>query len=323
MTYKRKFAILSAITAALAIAYILGVVFEPERRSERNAAFSWLEPRIVPRIDTITITKGETALTLLLQGGRWYVSQNEKKYPAKQLRAADFVGLFTRRAPYPVLSTSASSHERLGLDEAFATRITFSGGEDSPVLDILIGQPDVTGRNVYMRKYGQNEVYSGENVFTAYTSGELSSWYNLRLIPETEDGRLDIDQIQRLTVYSDSSDASAAQVFTRNGREWTVSGMEIPELDMSAIDAYARGVLTAEGSEFNDTISVDAPELNESRILIELGNGEIKSIRFSAPDENDNRLAAVSGSDLVYSIPMWVSARLFYENDHFKKQPQQ
>jgi hypothetical protein len=315
MTYKKKITVLSAVIVVLALVYILGAAFEPERRNSRQAAFFWLDSKTAQRIDKITISEADDGdLVLSQKNGKWYVTHNRKDYPARQLRAADFIDLFTRRAPYPVLSNSASSHERLGLNDDSASRVIFSGGIGPSFLDILIGHGDITGKNVYMRRYGQNEVRSGEDLFTAYLSGNRASWYNLRLFPETEDGKLDIGAVQRLTVYRPSA---AAQIFTRNEREWTMNAGAEP--DKAKVDSYVRAVLYAEAEDFDDGTASDDPLLNDSRIVVELDAGEIRSIRFGPVDDTGRRLAAVSGSDLVYSLAPWMAARFFYDTEYFEK----
>jgi hypothetical protein len=318
MTYKKKLKVLSAIIVVLALAYILGIIFEPERRISRSASFFWLDSGAAKQVDKITMIIMDETLALSRKNNKWYVSFGGNDYPAKQLRAEDFLSLFTRRAPYPVRSTNPSSLERLGLDDASAFRIIFSGGAAPAFLDLLIGSGDIMGKEVYMRKYGQNEVRSGEDIFTAYISSSRGSWYNLRLFPETEDGKLDVDAVQRITVYRQTGD-SASQIFTRNGNGWIMNALAQAELDTGKIDSYVWTVLYAEGDNFVDTVGSDDPVLNDSRIVLELGTGEIKSIRLSAPDETGRRMAVVSGSDMVYSLAGWMVDRFFYDTAYFKR----
>jgi hypothetical protein len=308
MIYKKKITVLLTLIGALALVYVLTVFFEPERVGSRAEAFTWLEPRLKDQIDRITIGSAGEKKELVRKSGKWFVSYNGQDYPARQLRVEDFIGALTLCAPYPVQSSSPSSHERLGLAETSASRITVNGGPGLPLLDLLVGQGGATGQDVFLRKQGQNEVRSGEDKFTAYISSPRNSWYNLRLFPESEDGKLDVDAVQRLTVY----DASATpRILTRSGREWTFSGFSVTDADMGKVDAYIRALLNTEGDDFDDTVNSSDPRFEDSRIVLELGNGEIRTIRLGPSDESGRRLALVSGSSHVYSIPGWAAGRLF------------
>ena len=325
MKFKNKLASLLITIAVLLVLYILGVVFEPERRSSRSASYSWLDPKITDRIDRITIRQaaGEgpsETLTLLLINNKWHVLNNDNPIPAKQLRVNDFISLFTKLDSYPVRSNSLSSHERLGLTESSASQVVFSGGIGQPLLNVLIGQGDNLGKNVYMRKSGQNEVRSGEDRFSAYILSNFASWYNLRLLLDDEDDYSDVRRIQRLEIYPPMAESQGpVRVFSRNGNIWSVTGMQSEDIDAGRVESYLRGILYAEGDDIYETAAVDDTLFNDRRIVLELDNGEIKILRFSAADENNSRLALVTGTDFVYRLAGWMSERLFRENDYFLK----
>ena len=112
MVYKKKLNILSGIIAALALVYVLTIIFNPERRSARSAAYSWLDPAETGKISGITIAGDDETINLARNGGKWFVSHDGKDYPAKAARVEDFIAALAKRAPYPLRSSSASSHER-------------------------------------------------------------------------------------------------------------------------------------------------------------------------------------------------------------------
>jgi hypothetical protein len=314
MTYKNKIITLSSVITALAIVYILTIIFDPQRRGARSDAYSWLEPGQNNKITGISIAKSGETISLSRNGGKWFVTRNGKDYPARQVRVEDFLTALAKREPYPVRSSSASSHERLSLTPDKATQITVSAGAGLPLLTLLIGQTDITGQNVYLRKQGQNEVRSGEDRFSAYTDSALSSWYNLRLFPENEEGKLSDSDVQRLTVYP--PDEEPSQIFTRSNREWTFN-FEIANPDFSKVDAYIRDILGISGDDFIEDVSPSDPMFNDSRIVMELGSGATRTLRLGPADENNKRYATVSGSDFVYSIPAWAVNKLFVDTNNF------
>jgi hypothetical protein len=320
MIYKKKLTILSGIIAALALIYVLTIIFDPERRGARSAAYSWLDPAETGRISGIIIASNGNSISLARNGGKWFVSHDGKDYPAKTVRVDDFIAALAKRAPYPLRSSSASSHERLSLTDDQSTRVTIAAGAGLPLLNLLIGQSDLTGQNVYLRKQGQNEVRSGEDIFSVYTRSGVTAWYNLRLFPESEGGKLDASHVQRLTVYPPPADDGGeipVRIFTRKGKEWTFN-FELASPDMKKVDNYIRDIINTSGDDFVTTVASSDPLFNNSRIMLELGNGSTLTVRLGPPDQDGKCYAAVSGSDWVYSIPEWVIQRLFPDIEDFE-----
>ena len=318
MEYKKRLTYILSLIGALAVIYLASFIFDPEIMGTRNASYVWLDSKLAGRTARIVIGKEgdkSSSVEIVKKNSKWFVLHNGTEYPARQLRVEDFIGIFTARKAWPVRSTSASSHEKLGIGNNAAARITLYG-ENSTLADLLLGSEDVIGREIYIRKYGQNEVRSGENLFAAYISGPVTGWYNLKLIPESEDGKVAVDSVQRLSVYAPQS----TQVFSRKNRTWNISGFEISNPDQASIDSYVREVLNLEGDDFSDSIAADDPKFNYASLVLELGNGGVKTIRITEADESGRRFARVEGSDFVYSLAPWAAQRLFRNAKDFEKQ---
>jgi len=314
MTYKNKIITLAGIIAALAVIYILTIIFDPRHRDSRSDAYSWLEPGQNDKITGISITKDGETVGLSRNGGNWFVTRGGKDYPARQTRVEDFIAVLSKRGQYPVRSTGASSHERLSLTPDRAVQVTVSAGAGLPLLALLIGQTDITGQNVYLRKQDSNEVRSGEDRFSLYTGSALSAWYNLRLFPENEDGKLRESDVQRFTVYPPDEDTP--MIFTRSNREWTFN-FDVAKPDPGKVDTYLRDILGVSGDDFIDDVSPSDPVFNTGRIVLEPGNGVTKTLRVGPAVSEGGRYATVSGSDFVYSLPGWAVNRLFVKADNF------
>jgi hypothetical protein len=313
MTYKNKITALLSIIAVLALLYTASLVFDPEKTGSRSSSYAWLDSKASSRITRISLS-GQAELELKKAGGLWYVSNEGKDYPARRLRIEDFIGILTARASYPVVSSQGSSHKRLGLDEESAARVAVFA-DNASLLDLLIGGPDNSGRGVYLRKYGQNEVRSGDDKFSLYVAGPVTSWYNLKLFPETEDGGLEAGGVLSLSVYTPET----RQDFNRVNREWAISGIAVENPDQNAVDSYIRTILYAEGDDFASSDQVGDLDFNNSRIVLDLTKGGVKTIRLTEADEQDRRYAQVSGSDYIYSIAGWMSQRLFKAASDFEK----
>jgi hypothetical protein len=313
LTYKNRLVILVTIITLLALTYTASHIFSPERRNNRTASYVWLDSKLAAGINRIVIDTEFQNIELMASNNRWFVSHNGELYPARRARIEDFTAIFTKRSLWPVRSAAASSHERFGLDGEKSSRVTIYG-ENSVLLDLLFGDIDNTGREIYIRKAGNDEVRSGDSSISSYISTDVNSWYNLRLLPESENGKLDIDSVQRLTVYNEGETLT----FSRSGRNWVISGINVENPDYSAIENYIRTVLNIEGDNFIDSVYSNDPFLN--RIVFEFGDGRVVTVSISAPNEENRRYAIVSTSEYVYSIPSWTTARIFRDTASFERQ---
>jgi len=314
MTYKNRLIILSALIFILVLLYAGSFIFSYDAGNTRSSFHVWLDSQASGRLNRIVINSLWNEFELVKKNNQWFIVHDFNEYPARQMRIEDFLSIFTARSAWPLRSSSASSHVRFGLDER-ASQITFFS-DNSILLDLLLGDDDIMGRESYFRIVGHNEVRSGDNNLRAYISGVISSWYNLRLIPESENGGVNSGSVQRLTVYNEGQ----MQVFTRAGRRWEVSGINVANPDMNNIENYINFILNAEGDNFADPVFAGSIIFDHSRIILEFGNGSIVNIRFSEPDENYRQYAQVSGSEYIYDIPLWVTMRLFRDASSFETQ---
>jgi hypothetical protein len=306
MAYRRKLLVLSSLVILLSLLYILSFVFDPQGSLSRSAAYAWLDGRLLDQVDRIVIQNPGLTVNLLRRNEAWLVSRQGNEYPARRLRVEDLLAALSRRAAYPVLATSASSHRQLGLEEGIS-RITLRGGAGLPLLDLLLGKGGNTGRELYLRKANSNEVRSGEDIFTAYTESALASWYDLRLFPDAEAGDL-----QRLTVYPPAGKGET-YAFTRSGNGWILRGLDL-EPDNSRIESYIRGVLGAEGEDFLPALP--EPFSGEGRLVLELGDGRVLTLSLGE-GEAGRYMARVSGSPYLYALAGWTVERLFREAGYF------
>jgi len=313
MQYKKKLFILVSLAVLLALTYIASIIFDPETAGNRSALYTWLDSKSTAEVVKIAVSSAEENIEIIKEYGQWFVLNNGKKYPASQLRVEDFIGVFAKSSLWPVRSTSADSHARLGLAEASAVRVAIYG-EKTALLDVLLGDEDITGREIYIRRYGQTEVRSGENKISQYIRGSANSWYNLWLFPENENNKIDVDSVQRLSVYEKTT-----FVLSRKNRDWVISGIAVEKPDKNSIESYIKAVLNAKGDDFSDTIASNDPLFTNS-IVIELGNGNVRTIRLTEPDESGRRYAHVTGANYIYSLAPWAAQRLFKTSSDFEMQ---
>ena len=313
MQYKKKVTVLSVICAALALVYILTFVFDYESGfgRGRNAAFSLLDPSLLYLMDKIEIYQGGnnagTKTVLSRKNNIWVFSAETGDHPVKQGRVEDFLNQLTRKEPYTLRASSSEARERLGLLDDGASRIVVRGGAGLPLLDLLIGTGDALGREVYLRRTGENEIYSAEDRITVYVDSKPNSWYDLRLFPPDAAAAM----VQQADITLPGS--NEAYTLRRRGEGWIIPADESAALDSLRVEAWLRSVLEAEAEDFASR----SPQAIEGSISLRLGDGTTRSIQTGPADEQNRRSAVVSVSALEYVLSEWTLNRLFREKEYF------
>jgi hypothetical protein len=334
MTFKQKISIRALITFALALVLAVTVIFSPERISGRRSTYTWLENKLTAEAGRVEI-RGDTEITLVKRGNAWFAEYSGKEYPAKSARIEDLFNALTAKGMYTLRGNAASSHERLGLTEEAASRITVWGGPgETPLLSLLIGAADATGKEVYYRKAGQGEVRSGSNSIAAFISYSRTSWYDLKIFPDGE--KLNTEQVYRLTVIAPppeqtEEDAPAEKapplVILRTGGGWTVEGLAPEETDSGRVETFVRSVLDGTADDYVPEMEAADSVFNEGRILVEFSGLPTRTIRLGPPlayneeDGSVTRRAAVQGDGPVFALSAWNAARLFHDREYFRKPP--
>jgi hypothetical protein len=188
-----------------------------------------------------------------------------------------------------------------------------------------VGQGDLTGSEVYLRKNNGNEVRSGKDLFSGYLSGSRTSWYDPRLFPGAGNQNLGIDAVQRLSLYPlpDQNLNRGPLILSRNAAAggWTLSGSEEFSPDNQKVESYIRSTLNAEGDDFAGVFKAEEDVFNEGRVVLELGDGTTRVLRLGpVVDEQNRRNATVSGSFFVYRLSSWTVNQIFRDAAYFAKQ---
>ncbi|MDR1108467.1 MAG: DUF4340 domain-containing protein [Spirochaetaceae bacterium] len=322
MVFKQKLVVLSVITGILGLIYAATLIFAPERVNSRDAAYLWIEPERADRADRLELyDSGAAGLTLVRNNGAWFVSSEGKEYPAKQERVKDLLRILSTKAAYPLRASSAASHGKLGLAGEGLSRIVLREG-DTPLLELLVGEGDASGREVYLRKSTQDEVRSGENKLASYLTGAASSWYNLRLFPDNESSPVGADRVQRIRITlpakPEDETPPAAFTFSRSGAQWVREGGESGDTaDAAKVESYIRAVVEAEGEDFVSSMEAASPLFTEGQVTLYLGDNTTRSVRIGPLLESGNRSALSSGSNYVYSLAEWTMNRIFRDVSYF------
>jgi hypothetical protein len=312
--YNKKIYTLAGIAGVLAIVYVLTLFFDPARVNARNALFTWLPAEARDMADRIEINRpGEEPLFIQRTDNKWFAALGGANVPVKQGRIDDLFRILCTRGAFPRLGSSASSHEDLGLSTENASRLVIRGGAAAlPLLDLLVGADDSAGREVYLRKNGENEYRSGDRLIKSYVSGAATSWYDLKLFAENR-----ADAVQRIRI-SPVKDGEGDEdfSFSRSENGWALesgipSGSGGENLGEAA-DVYVRNIFDIQGDDFLSPEDAAGIEFNAGRLSIELGDGSVITV-LAAAEQDGMRPVTVSGVPYVYLLSQPALARLIRE----------
>jgi hypothetical protein len=310
--------LLLSIIGVLAIVYGLTIIFDPDRTATREATFSWIDNKVAETITKVELTtKDKPTVVLVKNDEQWFVNTNGKEYPAKGARVEDFLKIFTTRGVFPVRAKTSKAHESLGITEDQATQVAFYlKNKEQPVLEILIGNTDVTGKSVYLRFKGDDEVRSGEDTITYYMNGSLQEWYDLRLFPVEGKGAVITENIQRVSIQRSKQ---PALILRRDkNTSWIVEGDPGVTIDAKKVESYLQDIIGAEGDDFTEhpvSETVDATTI----IILELSDGRSKRVTIQQDSTNKKYWATVTDTPYMYVLPEWTVNRLVKDIDYFKE----
>jgi hypothetical protein len=195
----------------------------------------------------------------------------------------------------------------LGLSPENASRLVIKGGSGAlPLLDLLVGADDSAGREIYLRKNGENEYRSGDRLIKTYVNGAAVSWYDLKLFAENRAAAV---QRVRISPIKDG-EGDEDFVFSRNENGWVMepSGERLGE----AADTYIRNIFEIQGDNFLSPEDAGDIEFNAGKIVIELGDGSAITV-LAAAERDGMRPVTVSGIPHVYLLSQPAAARLIRE----------
>lgn len=160
------------------------------------------------------------------------------------------------------------------------------------------------GREVYLARAHEREIYSGEDRFTRFTDSGPRFWIDFRLFAGSQPGA-----VQQAEVAF----AGESYILRRSGAGWVLQGNEAVALAAPRVEAWLRLLLETEGEGF----AVQAPATVEGSVTLWFGDGTSRAVQVGPPVGENYRQAAVSGSPLVYVLSEWTVSRIFPEAAHF------
>lgn len=250
--------VLRRIAAVLGLAILLWAGLALWRRSARDTADGLTLPRLSPEaVERVSFIRGADTIALTRQGTAWQVNGS----PADVQAVTSFLTANTDTSwQSELVSQSAVSHQRLGLDSTGALRLVVTGGA-APALDLFIGGrgPDFEG--FYVRRVGQTAAYLVRGNFVEASIRSADEWRDRRIlaIPHTEihsvavrrgaEGFLLERRASGWTVDGKAADSTTAARYVAQFADVRANGFPAPgQLDGVRFDPPA-GEVTVKGAD--------------------------------------------------------------------------
>ena len=197
----------------------------------------------------------DTVRLVQIMPGTWLVNG----YAASPDAVSELFAALTEGATGELAARSATSHERMGVDDAGGTRLRFVRG-DQTLATVILGRQGRAYRTIYARRAGEDEVYLLEGQLATLANRPVSDWRDKRIVAVAP------DSIARVAV----SRGRAGYTLVRGDSAWTFS-------DGAATDsaAVARLLgeftsLTAQGNAFATPAEADSTDFSQPDRLLTL-----------------------------------------------------
>jgi hypothetical protein len=312
--FQRRLITLGAVAGALAVAFVLGLVFSPLNVQKRLA-----EAPLLPGFKSDSVGKisigGTNGPVELEKGDKgWSVLIGGQPYPASSERLASFFELMASIKRSRIVSANPQTWKSFEVDQEAKLRLKMLDSAGKTLTDLIVGKAPEGERGNYVRVDGRNEVMEVNRSLGFYLDSEPSFWSHLKFFPAELRG----EDIMRISVRSDLafSDGSSRRLnwtvvqSQETGRNWKVvapAGQQALALDNKEVDKVANALAGFEGSEFVTSASsadsgLAAPS---AEVLFSTVKNQDYRILIGKPSGKDQYYAKVDGGSYLYLSPEW------------------
>lgn len=286
--------VLRRIAAVLGFAILLWAGLALWRRSARDTAEGLALPRLSPEaVERVSFIRGVDTIALVRQGTAWQVNGS----PADVQAVGSFLTASSDTSwQSELVSQSAVSHQRLGLDSTAALRLVVAGGA-APALDLFIGGrgPDFEG--FYVRRAGENAAYLVRGKFVEASTRSADEWRDRRILA------IPLNDIRSVAVRR----GAEGFLLERGASGWTVDGKAA---DSSKTAHYVAQFGDVRANGFPSPGQLDGVSFQPpaGEVSVKGTNGEVIAALTFAPAEAGFWVRTASG--VVYRIDTAAAMRI-------------
>jgi hypothetical protein len=199
-------------------------------------------------VDTVEFAgAADTVRLVQVTPGTWLVNG----YTASPDAVAELFTGLAEGATGELVARSASSHERMGVDEVGGRRLRFVRG-DQTLATLMLGPQGRAYRTIYARRSGEDEVYLLEGQLATLANRPVSDWRDKRVmavVPES---------VARVVVGRGPS----SYTLVRGDSSWTFADGAPTDSGAVARLLGEFASLTAQGNAFATPAEADSTDFN-------------------------------------------------------------
>lgn len=199
-------------------------------------------------VDTVEFAgAADTVRLVQVMPGTWQVNG----YTASPEAIGELFSDLADGAQGELVARSATSHERMGVDEAAGKRLRFVRG-DQTLATLRLGRQGRAYRTIYARRVGEDEVYLLEGQLATLANRPVADWRDKRIVAVAS------DSIARVTVNR----GRASYALVRGDSAWTFA--DGAPTDSAAVARLLGefASLTAQGNAFATPAEADSTDFS-------------------------------------------------------------
>ncbi len=199
-------------------------------------------------VDTVEFAgAADTVRLVQVTPGTWFVNG----YTASPDAVAELFAGLAEGATGELVARSATSHERMGVDDVGGKRLRFVRG-DQTLATLMLGGQGRAYRTIYARRAGEDEVYLLEGQLATLANRPVSDWRDKRIVAVTP------DSIARVVVGR----GRTSYTLVRGDSAWTFA--DGTSTDSAAVARLIGefGSLAAQGNAFATPAEADSTDFS-------------------------------------------------------------
>jgi len=312
--FQRRLIILGSVAGALAIAFVLGLVFSPLNVQKRLAEAPLLPGFKGDTVARISIAGPQGPIELEKRDKSWSVLIGGEPYPASSERLTSFFDHLVSIKKNRVVSANPQTWKSFEVDQEAKQRLKLLDPAGKALVDLIVGKTQEGERGSYVRMEGANEVILINRSLSFYLDSAPSFWSHLKFFPAELRG----EDVMRISVRSDlafSDNTSRRLNWTvvqsqETGRNWKVvapAGQQTLALDNKEVDKVANALAGFEGSEFVTSGSAADSGLSapSAEVLFSTVKNQDYRILVGKRSGENQYYAKLDGGAYLYLSPEW------------------
>ncbi len=280
--------------AALLLGLWLLISLVPSGGADNEPSGEWED--FFDRLNRVTVSE----VRLDGAGGERVIARNGEDWtidglPADSGTVARFWESVESASITSRVSRNPENHERMGLAEGSADRMTF--GLDGESRTVLVGDAGTSTGTSFVRRPESTDAYVLSSDFNAHMTRSLSNWRDRRVVI------VDTAAVERIELVAEDGNHSLG----RADSAWTLSGGE--EADASTIRGILEELSTLRANGFAEAGNeiFDAPA--ELSLTALGGAGDTLAVLTLGEGDGD-RWVTARGDTTVFRLPSFRTARL-------------